>query len=783
MMIEPDTAKADGRGLVLMIAGQQPTYRRGHRLASTGGALTAWVGVSPADLLPDALADVVHLPVGSAPQSVRGYLERAARTRGPVLIYITGHLVPDKRGELHLALRETTAAAVRYDGLPWSWIADTLRPRKGPNTLVIADLTAEPETGRALVDDRTRLSVDLPLWGVVNPPPSGDAPVASWTRTLVIALRRGFARQPLHVDPAHIHHDITACAALPGALEWVPAPGTTLPLINGMPGVPDSIPPAGEPVTLAGPSALPLLPTDLTTRDALHTDPLAEAEPPPAPSPYDDRRATIEEIVEDGHPEQAIPIALGISVALDEDCGPLDVEALRALDLLAWLTALADRPAAAVPLYTKLAHRYLKIRGRAEPHRGPAAAEAAYALWQTLDDDSARRLAGDIATLQAALPGEPTTAAAVRERLARFATPAGSQPTPTPPVPVVTVSPALATPAPAPEQASQAPTEALAAVEQIRSLAQAGQVEEALTTATVLIGSIAREHGPDHPHTLNARDVYGFLLAEAGRYAEAATLYADVARRRHRRADHPGAAKAADNAHAMWDRMPDGSAQTARIGRTIVDLRRDILSPRLALDAARTRLQRLTAPTPTAPSPAAAPEPAIPAYGPERQNVPASDPAVPEHAAENGPPTEAADLLEAVEKALADGEVAHAANLADVLASGLEEQYGPDHPHTLQAREVQAHTTAGSGNAADATMMYLRLAQWHAVTSGAHSPGAVRASDAAAALWQHLGPTPEALTIGPEIVDLRTHVPGSDPNAGKAAQTHWENLCRAAARR
>jgi hypothetical protein len=599
----------------------------------------------------------------------------------------------------------------------------------------------------------------------------------------VVAIRRGWARQPQRVEPSDIHHDITSRAALPpGALEWVPDRGTTLPITNGMPTVTDDLrdlpPPTTEPLNLDGPTAMPLIPHDLAPPPAA----MNTAPAPPASDPHESRRAAIEEAIEAGHPEQAIPIAAGMSAALDRDRGPLDHQALDALDGLAWLTHVADRQAAAVPLYIKLAHRYDQAKRTAGPQRAHTAAEAAYTLWHSLDDNAARRLAPDVAALLGRLPGTGPYAEHAAARLAALATPP-ADPEPAPPKPE-DVGPASTTSTGEPPPTAQAaapvedpdapPADVAAAASAITAMAEGDRFSEALDHAAALISRVTREFGPDHPHTLSAREVYGYLLSRTGRLADAVKLYADIARRRHRAGDDAGAKAAADNAHALWNRMPPGPEALAA-GRIIVDVRGTVPGP--GLRTARTRLQGMETPAPTHPTPQPTPpEPATPAAVEDPDVEPDVD-----QDAEDVPESIRA-VLDTIARAQDEGDHDRAARLADDLATTLESEHGPRHPHVLQARDVQAHTNAVAGRTADAALMYVRLAQWHAATDTPESAAAGRASDAAAALWQHLGDTAQARSLAPEIIELRSRIPGSDPAAEKSARAHAEHLKRAVGR-
>ncbi|GAA3076080.1 hypothetical protein GCM10020000_71800 [Streptomyces olivoverticillatus] len=155
----------------------------------------------------------------AGPQSVLAYLQDAVRVPGPLLVWVTGHLmIPTRRStELHLALRDSTPATVRYTGLPWQWLTRTLREHAGPTLLLIdaeADAHSWPHVTAAAHDGR--LAEGLPLTGVVAPaaakPPAGGRP---YTRAFLTALSVGHPTAGPTLDPALLHQLALAQAGLP----------------------------------------------------------------------------------------------------------------------------------------------------------------------------------------------------------------------------------------------------------------------------------------------------------------------------------------------------------------------------------------------------------------------------------------------------------------------------------------------------------------------------------------------------------------------------------------
>ncbi|MYS84206.1 hypothetical protein [Embleya scabrispora] len=183
--------------------------------------------LTPHQLFPDAAADVVQLPDAVQPHAVRAYLQAAGAVDGPVIVYLTGRLLFDRRRrELHLGLRDSTPGSVRYDGLPWSWVVELLGPRPAENTLVICDLTAGRESWEAARERAHELCQGIPLWGVLNPP-DVKGPPHPFTRALVAALAQGFPELPDPVPAEEIHPLLAERARLArDTVEFAPSAGS-----------------------------------------------------------------------------------------------------------------------------------------------------------------------------------------------------------------------------------------------------------------------------------------------------------------------------------------------------------------------------------------------------------------------------------------------------------------------------------------------------------------------------------------------------------------------------
>ncbi|HSA51104.1 MAG TPA: hypothetical protein VLH10_13500, partial [Yinghuangia sp.] len=436
------------RGFVLLVAGVTQNRRKNRALEDSEAALAGWVGLPPQILIPGAPADVVQLPNGSGPQTVRGYLERASASPGPVLVCLTGHLMPDRRGELHVTLRASSPGSVRYDGLPWAWLVETLRARDPRQTLVIADLTASDQLRAEVSVTPARLTERLPLWAVLTRQPSHDERAHAFTRALTAAARRGFAGCPALVDAATLHPVVAAGTQLPdGSVQIVPPPESALKLANPLPatavpqqaiavynsGLPP-VAPTSPPVSAASPpQAFGISGHATGLEPAAHTAP--KTPPVPKPAPLSEVRADEAELgahdyregvgelrdaVAAGDFDHALDLARRITREMEtlDGLGPEHPDTLDALETWAWLTARAGLTDEAVSLYTETAQRSARIHGPGHAVTR-AAADAAHALWLMLPNVArARELGPAVMALRSLVLGQGASA---REPAAAYA--------------------------------------------------------------------------------------------------------------------------------------------------------------------------------------------------------------------------------------------------------------------------------------------------------------------------------------------------------------------------
>ncbi|MGV4987067.1 hypothetical protein ACVB8X_23040 [Streptomyces sp. NRAIS4] len=182
-------------GTVLLLAASP--LGRG-RLVDAAGVLPVLAAVAPAVLSGTDTANVVELADPLEPQAVLTRLRAAAAAPGPLTLYIAGQLQLDRRQRLpHLALARTTAATVRYTGLPWHWVREELRLRSAADTALVVDLHADDEAWRYVVERGLECGPNAAVYGRVVGA-SGRRVVAEPTYMKAVAtlLRSGY-RPPL----------------------------------------------------------------------------------------------------------------------------------------------------------------------------------------------------------------------------------------------------------------------------------------------------------------------------------------------------------------------------------------------------------------------------------------------------------------------------------------------------------------------------------------------------------------------------------------------------------
>ncbi|GAA2408346.1 hypothetical protein GCM10010420_40800 [Streptomyces glaucosporus] len=407
------------RGHVLLIAGDRATHRRRPRITPSANLAALTTVPTPVLLGSSAPTDVVHLDGVHDPNSVLLRLRAAVAASGPVLLYLSGRLTADRRrGELHLALTGTTAGAVRYTALPWSWLRTELRPRPSGTTVVFVDLAADRHAWAQLQERPGALDEDLPLCGVVLPPGlSGADGVSPYTRHLVELLHR----QPARPGNARLHAEAAAAAGLPPGTLVIPRSGqltaasepagprtdiqrllaqvrqrqVSPPSAHQRPDGPPRPARDDRPGTAPAPAA-----------PATRTAPSAQlpAVPQQSPAPEADPRPVIWEAAQAGRHNEAAAMAAAWEQHAMRRYGPNSAEATHWAEIRADLARIAEN----YPLATRLWIAATRSRIALQAPDAPevlAAAQGAHYCWQHVTDpDTARELGPDLIALLRQLP-------------------------------------------------------------------------------------------------------------------------------------------------------------------------------------------------------------------------------------------------------------------------------------------------------------------------------------------------------------------------------------------
>ncbi|MFI9723048.1 hypothetical protein ACIHFE_25910 [Streptomyces sp. NPDC052396] len=392
-------------GCVLLLDGT-PDQRRGTLPNPTAHAIA---GAGPRTLLAAGQVDVVQLPAMAGPQSVLSYLRHAAAVPGPLLVWVTGQLmVPSRRGrELHLALRESGPATVRYNGLPWQWLLDALAAHTGPTLLLVdveADRAAWPYVAAAAQDGR--LAGGLAVCGVVTPRPERPPVEAGpYTRAFLTALSVGHPTAGPVLDPALLHHLALGQATLPEGLLALQY-GTAGPVLAN-----PAHAPARPAQTRAAAAQVPAAPAPAGAPAAGNAD-----RPEPAPAPEDDPLPHILAAANAGRHNEAAAMAAAWEQQVLRRHGPQSPEAGLWVEVRADLARLAgDHPRAAELWMSAAAGRL--ARGGPTDSEAVAALKRAHYCWQH-SGERAGPLAPALLALWEQVPDSMDAAADVRSRLA-----------------------------------------------------------------------------------------------------------------------------------------------------------------------------------------------------------------------------------------------------------------------------------------------------------------------------------------------------------------------------
>ncbi|WP_406483850.1 hypothetical protein [Streptomyces microflavus] len=222
------------RGHVLLVAGDTAGRRRTIQIEPSANLAALSLIPVPVLLGCDLPTDTTYLDGVRDQNALLVKLRRAAATRGPLLVYLSGRLTVDRRShQLYLALSGTTPSTARYTALPWEWLGIELRQRPASLTTVLLDLAAD-KGAWPLLQDYGSLPApsSIEVYGTVAPPgfPGPDSShVSAYTRAWIEQLRSN----PQRPTSSRLHAMAVSAAALPPGTLVVPA----APELTAVPGL------------------------------------------------------------------------------------------------------------------------------------------------------------------------------------------------------------------------------------------------------------------------------------------------------------------------------------------------------------------------------------------------------------------------------------------------------------------------------------------------------------------------------------------------------------------
>jgi hypothetical protein len=405
---------AEPRGHVLLIGGADVVHRRRLRWSPIAG-LAALAGVPAAVLVGDdgqLPVDTVAIQAARDANEVLTRLRASAAVGGPLLVYLAGRLVLDrKRRELHVALAGTTVDTVRYTAMPWAWLRDELRGRTAPTTLVV-ELLADAPAWRLLQHQPDAVSAGLPLYGVVAAP-DGDIEPMRYTRCLADVMRSG--QRPARFEQLH--------AAAVSAAQLTP---DTLVLPSG----PVSSGSVSSGPVLSGSVSSGSVSSGSVSSGSVSSGPVRSEQglPAQARQPSDavpepaDPRPFIWQAAQAGRHNEAASMAAAWEQHAWRTYGPASIQANEWLEIRADLARIAGNLVSAAELWIAAAKARLSHH-TPDARQVTAAAQSAHWCWNQIGDPAkALEIGPHLITLLEQLPSlDPRQLPTARERLTSLA--------------------------------------------------------------------------------------------------------------------------------------------------------------------------------------------------------------------------------------------------------------------------------------------------------------------------------------------------------------------------
>ncbi|GHF32830.1 hypothetical protein GCM10018790_08060 [Kitasatospora xanthocidica] len=622
-------------------SGRRTWGRGGPTQAPVLSAMLA--AVSPQVLLAADAVDAVHLPGASDTHTVLAHLRAASRHPGPLLVHVGGHVVADKRGgQLQLTLRDAkqdglpwqavaaelahrpaewqtlVIADLSADQNAWPYLQGTVSPLSegiplwavvSPDPEQIGTFTraliealhgGRPGAGEVLAPEQLRQQVysvlrpdvvilathapDRPFFR--NTARRGDGPTADLPPVTEAAP---FADPVPFTDAAPFAEaapftDAVAVEAPPYPVPLVPRPGQPQDDLIARPvQAPPVTPvtPAGGPVSLVKPGVPPTPPRPARPVSLLKAG--GSAEPVESVEAVEQvEPGAVVEVAEATAPEAAPGVTLRKPAPADTapaDTVPTDTVPEDGA-FPAGVTLLKERPEvvdAEPESGTGAAAELPQVEDAVPAEAAEEPRDAVPAGAGPTDEAPADEApTAELFTDEAPTAELPTDEAPTAELTAEDA-PTAELPTGTVPQDKAPVEEA-----PADDASAAAPPRAdyREVIGRIVRSADAGDHAAATDLAFALELEAIAEHGAVSEPVLQVRQVRAHVCRLAGRSAEAADIYREVALTllRSQGPDHPETQQAATNAEACWRSITD-RAEAIRIAPEIIELRAYLPGP------------------------------------------------------------------------------------------------------------------------------------------------------------------------------------------------------------
>ncbi|AJT63176.3 hypothetical protein T261_1490 [Streptomyces lydicus] len=378
-------------------------------LVDTSRVIPALAAVAPAAWTGIAATTLIELADPADPQAVLTRIRGAAATEGPLTVALVGQLQRDrKQGQIHLALARTAPATVRYTGLPWAWLVQTLQQRRPHTTTVYADLIADAEVWQLLHDQPLSFG-NVPAYGVISPPPGRRRTAQPrYAHALAQVLRSG--HRP---GDEELHHevlrrvDIAEGALFLGAMPPAAPVNVPLPPSNPAPG-----PVPADPAPLPQQARRAVSPVHMPS----------EAVVPVEADPHERIAAASKA----GRHDEAAELAAAAERHAVQTYGADTFASVHWVEVRAFLATVAQDPSTSCRLWLQAAETRLDVLQQApDAHDVETSVDRAHHQWlQLRDAPAARAFAPRLVALRRRVPGrQPGALESILKTLERLTSP------------------------------------------------------------------------------------------------------------------------------------------------------------------------------------------------------------------------------------------------------------------------------------------------------------------------------------------------------------------------